>query len=96
MSAPELEYQLRDSGAKILLTTVEGADVALKAAAKASLATSQVYVFGDLGENQPISHLRPWTDLWCSPEEASSWSWKRITTLEEAASTTAVINYSSG
>ncbi|EXJ66288.1 uncharacterized protein A1O5_10440 [Cladophialophora psammophila CBS 110553] len=98
-SVTELEYQLRDSGAKLLLSHHGGADVALKAAARASLPTTQIYLFGDLDEKVPSQlsgRLQPWTKLWSSPQEAASWSWKRMTSMEELASTTAVINYSSG
>ncbi|KIW88205.1 uncharacterized protein Z519_11316 [Cladophialophora bantiana CBS 173.52] len=98
-SVTELEYQLRDSGAKLLLSHHDGACVALKAAARASLPTTQIYLFGDLDENIPSQlsgRLQPWTKLWSSPQESASWSWKRMTSMDELASTTAVINYSSG
>lgn len=92
----ELEYQLKDSGARILLTGREGIETALKAAAGASLPSTQVFVFGDPAEDLVSLPVRPWIDLWASLEESQSWSWHRITTFEEANSTTAVLNYSSG
>ena len=95
-SALELEYQLRDSGAGFLLTSLEGLDTALKAAKGAQLPSSQVYTFGGLEEEVTSGQTKPWTDLWCSEDEARSWSWCSITDKDEAESTTAVINYSSG
>jgi len=92
----ELEYQLRDSGAKLVLTHPEGVDVALKAASQASLPTTQVYLFCDPDETISTSPVKPWTDLWSAPHDAASWSWKRMSSLEELSATTAVINYSSG
>ena len=92
----ELEYQLRDSGAGILLTSSEGLATALKAAKGAKLPLDQVYIFGDLGDDLTGDQIKPWTDLWCSEQEAQSWSWRPITTKDEAMTTTAVINYSSG
>jgi acyl-CoA synthetase (AMP-forming)/AMP-acid ligase II len=57
---------------------------------------TDIFVFGDDNEDLSHSQIRPWTDILCSPREVSEWSWKRITTIEEADNTTAVINYSSG
>lgn len=93
----ELEYQLRDSEATILISSAEGLHVAVEAANKVGLPTDRVLVLGTVesqrGERSPI---RPWTAIWASPEDARSWSWEKIATMEEAAATTAVINYSSG
>ena len=95
-SALELEYQLRDSGAGLLLTSLEGLTTALKAAKGAQLPSSRVYTFGGLEEELTNGQTKRWTDLWCSEEEARLWSWCSIADKVEAESTTAVINYSSG
>ncbi|EXJ91717.1 hypothetical protein A1O3_00267 [Capronia epimyces CBS 606.96] len=100
-SVSELEYQLRDSQAKMLLTSPDSASVALDAAARLGLSRDKIYLFCDVDEDlskypPAVLQLRPWTDFWHRKEETSSWSWKRITTLEEATSTTAILNYSSG
>jgi hypothetical protein len=93
----ELEYQLRDSEATILVSSVEGLSVAVEAANKVGLPTDRVLVLGTAeSEQRQMSPIRPWTAIWASPEEARSWLWEKITTKEEAAVTTAVINYSSG
>lgn len=96
-SALELEYQLRDSDARFLLASPAGLSIATKAAEQAGLSASHIYVFGSSAADvaQTVKS-RPWTELWCSKEEAQSWSWHRMTTLDEAKSTTAVLNYSSG
>ncbi|KAL3472698.1 acetyl-CoA synthetase-like protein [Aspergillus californicus] len=96
-SAHELEYQLRDSEATILISSVEGLNVAVEAANKVGLPTARLLVLGTVEPQQgQTSRIRPWTAIWASPEEARSWSWEKIVTKEEAVATTAVINYSSG
>ncbi|KAJ5733813.1 hypothetical protein N7493_002599 [Penicillium malachiteum] len=95
-SAGELAYQLKDSGASILLTSRNGIQTALKAAAEVSLPPSQVFVFGDPNEDLENLPVAPWTNLWVTTEEAALWKWHRITSFEEANATTAVLNYSSG
>ncbi|KAJ5621649.1 hypothetical protein N7528_006432 [Penicillium herquei] len=95
-SAGELAHQLKDSGASILLTSRNGIQTALKAAAEVSLPSSQVFVFGDSNEDLENLPVAPWTNLWVTPEEAEAWKWHQITTFEEANATTAVLNYSSG
>ena len=78
------------------MTSQEGIDIALKAAAGASLPQSHVFVFGDPSENLQDLRVSPWTSFWASSEDAESWNWERISTFEEANQTTAVLNYSSG
>ncbi|KAJ5730666.1 uncharacterized protein N7483_005174 [Penicillium malachiteum] len=93
----ELAYQLKDSGASILLTSRSGIQTALKAAAEVSLPLSQIFAFGDPNEDlEQLLPVAPWTKLWVTPEEAETWQWHQITTFEEASATTAVLNYSSG
>lgn len=68
----------------------------MEAAKAASLKPSHVFVFGDPDEDLSGAQFRPWTTFWATPQEVESWSWKRLSTLEQANGTTAVINYSSG
>ncbi|KAL3457962.1 hypothetical protein BJX64DRAFT_302297 [Aspergillus heterothallicus] len=97
-SITELEYQLRDSDAKLLLAGPDQVPVALDAASKIGLREDQVYLFCDPEDvvEQKAQHIRPWTDIWRPAAEAQSWTWKRIDSLREAQETTAIINYSSG
>ncbi|CAI7570907.1 unnamed protein product [Penicillium crustosum] len=97
-SETELEYQLRDSESRILLAHPSATTIALAAARRAGLPIERVFAFVDPGEvaESKTAPLRPWTDLWCSPDEVATWRWHRIESLEEAQSTTAILNYSSG
>ncbi|KAL2826235.1 hypothetical protein BDW59DRAFT_179598 [Aspergillus cavernicola] len=97
-SVTELEYQLRDSDAKVILAGPVQATVALEAASRVGLSQDQIYLFCDPDEVPQYSAQgpRPWTEIWRPAAEVESWSWRRIETLQEAQQTTAIINYSSG
>lgn len=100
----ELVHQLRDSGAKYLLSSRQGLEVALKAAAKVGLDGEHVFLFDDniRRSSSPrgqlsrlsISH-RHWSELLASPEDAKTFQWPALEnpTLAKA---TVVLNYSSG
>jgi len=94
-----LEYQLRDSGASLILAGPEAAQKALDTARKVGLPESKVFSFCDVEDEaqkpQPCG-LKPWTTFWASTSQVQSWNWKKIVTKKEAEETTAVINYSSG
>ena len=95
----ELEYQLRDSGATILISAPDKTDVAQTAASRAQLRRNQVFLFDSpFGANSVRNQngVDSWSVLWSSDEDARTWRWKAITTIDEAQTTTAVINYSSG
>ena len=95
----ELEYQLRDSEASLLITAPENAETSLKAADAIGLSHDQVFFFADWGEDLlrfASLGIKSWLTIWSPVEDVQSWSWRRLTTLEEVQSTTAVINYSSG
>ncbi len=92
----EVAYQLQNSEAKLLLTHPAAAETAVRAANKVGLPKSSIYTFIDPDDDLPTSSMRNWTDFWCDAEEAGSWSWRKIKTIEEAQGTTAIINYSSG
>ncbi|KAL3454576.1 hypothetical protein BJX65DRAFT_315731 [Aspergillus insuetus] len=97
-SVTELEYQIRDSDAKLVLAGPDQAAVALDAAARVGLRKEQVYLFCDPDDSRQRTSLpiQPWTNFWRPASEAQSWAWKKIDTLQEAQETTAIINYSSG
>ncbi|KAE9368680.1 acetyl-CoA synthetase-like protein [Stipitochalara longipes BDJ] len=97
-SIQELEYQLKDSGATLILSGLEAAQKAVEAASRVNLPASRIFSFCSLdldAEPQPCN-LKPWTALWSPLTEVKSWNWKRITNKTEAQKTTAIINYSSG
>lgn len=79
-----------------MLTSAEAAHRALEAADQCRLPRHRVYVFSEPGCSDNVSGLRAWTTIWAPKELAMSWNWQTFTDLEEAKSTTAVINYSSG
>ncbi|KAL2802166.1 hypothetical protein BJX63DRAFT_426259 [Aspergillus granulosus] len=94
----ELAYQLQDSGARIVIAHTDTASLAVATAKKVGLPATSVYLFNNPGESLERTHegVRPWTDIWASPEDAQNWTWHRITTIEGAQGTAAIINYSSG
>ncbi|OAP59338.1 hypothetical protein AYL99_06636 [Fonsecaea erecta] len=98
-SVSELAYQMRDSGASLLLTGPDGVDVARKAASEVGLPQDRILVFHDPDEDLSSHNLHglvSWTNIWASEDAVRHWSWKRLTTLEEVDGKTAIINYSSG
>lgn len=94
----ELEYQLRDSETRFMLATRENIAVAIQAAARTGMSLENVFLFESETPNDrnEFKHVRNWVDMWASLDEAEKWSWERISTLSDATSTTAVLNYSSG
>ncbi|KAL4818508.1 hypothetical protein BDW67DRAFT_156708 [Aspergillus spinulosporus] len=97
-SVNEVEYQLRDSDAKLILAGPAQVPIALDAASRVGLPRDRVYLFCDPDDISNDSSLpaQPWTRIWSPADEVRSWSWKTIQTLKEAQETTAIINYSSG
>ncbi|KAL6238988.1 hypothetical protein BDW75DRAFT_251771 [Aspergillus navahoensis] len=93
-----VEYQLRDSDAKIVLAGPEQVAVALGAASRVGIPRDRVYLFCDPDDVSIYLSLlaQSWTRIWRPAEEVRSWSWKRIQTPQEAQETTAIIKYSSG
>ena len=93
----ELVYQLRDGDVKLILAGPGCAEKALEAADQVGLPRTRVYEFCRPGApSTSVLRDRPWTALWASDTEAALWSWRTFETAEAAASTPAVINYSSG
>lgn len=83
----------------MILTGPEVAGKALEAAKAVGIPKARVFSFCDVFDEAklPQPHgLKPWTAFWASPAQVQTWNWSRITTNEEAQTTTAIINYSSG
>ncbi|KAI1812394.1 acetyl-CoA synthetase-like protein [Poronia punctata] len=93
----ELAYQLKDSGAYILIAADKSMEIAMEAAAEAGLPKSRVYSFdataigGQVGEARLGS--RHWTELLASEEDAARFDWFEPA---DTAETTCCLNYSSG
>ncbi|CZT14612.1 related to 4-coumarate--CoA ligase [Ramularia collo-cygni] len=98
-SVGELETQLKDLGASILLTGIDGAETAKKAAASADIPQSRVLIFCDPEDSDTLctqTDLQPWTSFWASSRDVESWSWKKSQDPTYLVNKTVVINYSSG
>lgn len=100
--ARELAYQLRDSGATVLIAAEASLDTALEAAAAAGLPKDRVYIFDSTsnprgrvpGRRGRKNGARHWTELIDgNTEKASRWDW---TEPADPANTTCCLNYSSG
>lgn len=83
----------------MILAGPDAISTALEGAAMAGISASMVFSFCSVHESSTKSqpgNIRPWTSFWAPEDEALNWQWKHITILEEAQSSTAIINYSSG
>lgn len=90
----ETTYQLKNTGAKMVLVEPMFLDTVLKATERAGLPRDRIYLFSDKPcETQ--DGIRDWRTMFGSEEEAERWQWRRMS-AEESKSTTAVLNYSSG
>ncbi|OAG35043.1 hypothetical protein AYO21_10775 [Fonsecaea monophora] len=95
-SVTELSYQLKDSDAKLIITSAAGVQTALEAAAQVGIPRHRVFEFADPLDKRTQSGLPSWTDIWATEQQSATWTWKRISSAKEAQETTVAINYSSG
>ncbi|KAI4282590.1 MAG: hypothetical protein L6R35_005368, partial [Caloplaca aegaea] len=93
-TASELSYQLKDTGARLLLTHPALLATACDAAAPVGLPSNQILLFSEKG-NAPINGIMDWRTVLGGPVAAGSHQWKHMTE-EESTQTVAAINYSSG
>ena len=94
----ELAHQLRDTGARFLLTSRAGVKTALAGAALARLGPESVFVFDDeplLAAGQERGDVQHWSVLLASREVGAQYAWKERKTMDEAQTTVALL-YSSG
>lgn len=70
--------------------------MAARVAERSGLPANRVYLFIDPQDRENYVSTAAWTDIWSPAEDVASWTWKTITTAEEAQNTTAILNYSSG
>lgn len=95
----ELAYQLRDSGARFLLTATDLVECAKEAASLASLVNDRVYLFDDtpwVVQNGALSTAQQhWSRLLADPETGARFRWEEFST-EAQANRTAFLFYSSG
>lgn len=90
----ELAYQLKDTGAQLLLAHPSLLRTAIDAAKDAGLSKEQVFQFSDK-EEAAYDGVLDWRRILASEEEARGYTWPELSE-EEATKTVATINYSSG
>lgn len=98
--ARELAYQLKDSGAKFLITSEGSLETALEAAESIRFPKSSVFLFDNSyatfdGTGKSRNGVEHWSRLLASPAEGEKFVWEELSTSEELDRTIA-LNYSSG
>lgn len=93
----ELAYQIKDSGAVIVIAAAASLDTAIEAAAQVGLPASSVYVFdttipdSSTLENRPTKGARHWTELIGSKADGNAFAW---TEPQDAGTTTCCLSKS--
>ncbi|KIX01159.1 uncharacterized protein Z518_08884 [Rhinocladiella mackenziei CBS 650.93] len=90
----ELEYQITALQPKILLVHPSLASTAKAAAARSAVPGLQLYIFSSR-ETGSLEGLPDWRIILGTPEQGESWRWRSLSP-EEAQTTIAAINFSSG
>jgi len=98
--ARELAYQLKDSGARFLITADGSLETSLEAADSIGFPRDRIFTFDEGyssfdGIGQGREGIRHWSHLLASPAEAESFRWKALTKPEDL-NRTVCLNYSSG
>ncbi|KAI4112821.1 MAG: hypothetical protein LQ345_006085 [Seirophora villosa] len=93
-TASELRYQLKDTGARLLLAHPSLLATACDAATQVGLPSDRVLLFSEK-ENPPVNGVSDWHVVLGGDAAVESQRWKDMTE-EEATQTVAAINYSSG
>ena len=89
-----MSYQMHDLGARIVLVHPYLLDTARKAAKTANISQDRLYTFSDV-EHQPVDGIRDWRSMLGTSQQASHYSWPRLSGAA-ARSQIATVNYSSG
>jgi long-subunit acyl-CoA synthetase (AMP-forming) len=96
----ELAYQLKDSGAKFLITADASLDTALEATREIGMDESRIFLFDDgiatcEGRGQGKGGIRHWTALVADEAAGKAFRWAELSP-SELKNTTVTLNYSSG
>lgn len=99
-TARELAYQLKDTGAKFLITSDASVDVAVEAARQNGVDHSRVFLFDDgiathEGRGQSNGAIRHWTALVADKAAGNAFAWDELSPVA-LRNTTVTLNYSSG
>ena len=92
-TVPELEYQINNTGARTILVHPSLVQKAVEAGARAGVPKDRIFLFSDQF-CAPMNGVLDWQNMIASEEESVSWKWDDLG--EDAKSTIATINYSSG
>ncbi|KAG9194161.1 4-coumarate--CoA ligase [Alternaria panax] len=102
--ARELAYQLKDSGARFMISAEGSLETGIAAAKEAGMGAERVFIFDDglatfegrkVEKSTELGHVRHWTELLDTAERSSAYSWPNLQTPEELDRVVA-LNYSSG
>lgn len=93
-SLSEVARQITDSACKLILVEPDLSALAVEAAQAASLPIENILLFSD-APVPPQRGLLDWQTALPDTEEAQLWRWPTLTS-KDAATTVAVLNYSSG
>ncbi|CAF9933856.1 MAG: hypothetical protein ALECFALPRED_005773 [Alectoria fallacina] len=93
-TADELSFQIRNTGARVLLVHPTLLDTARKASKAAGLSKDSLYLFSD-AEHKPMDGIQDWRSMLGSPRDASRYNWPRLSS-SESKKQIATVNYSSG
>ncbi|KAL9130366.1 MAG: hypothetical protein Q9217_001424 [Psora testacea] len=93
-TADEICYQVEDTGARIILVHPSLLQTARRAAEKAGLSSSALFIFSDTA-HEPIDDIRDWSSILASPSDITAYRWPHFNG-QESKQHTATINYSSG
>jgi 4-coumarate--CoA ligase len=96
----ELAYQLKDSGAKFLITADASLDTTLEATRGIGMDESRIFLFDDgiatcEGRGQGKGAIRHWTALVADEAAGKAFRWAELSP-SELKTTTVTLNYSSG
>ncbi|KAF2669778.1 phenylacetyl-CoA ligase [Microthyrium microscopicum] len=96
----ELAYQLKDTGARFLITSEASLDTALEAAQMVGVDKSRLFAFDDglataAGQGKNHGEVRHWSTLLASEAEGKAYAWPELSS-EELDHTSCTLNYSSG
>ncbi|KAL6245298.1 hypothetical protein RBB50_008073 [Rhinocladiella similis] len=95
-TAPEVAHQMKAIQAAVVLVHPSLLQTGLVAAKLANIPTDRIFSFSDNEEQAPTSlGVKDWRSILASETDANSWQWDSLQG-DEAAQTTAVVNFSSG
>ena len=89
-----MAFQMQNTGARIVLVHPILLQTARKAAKKAGILESQLYLFSDTA-NSPIDGIHDWRSMLGSLSEASTYEWQQLSP-SQSRKQIATVNYSSG